>query len=45
MVGATDRVLVAKVTPPAPDHPPSLAFEPADTPDIVVQPSGDVVSN
>lgn len=42
MVGATDRVLVAKVTPPAPDHPPSLIFEPADTPDIIAQPSSSV---
>ncbi|XP_071515711.1 polyamine-transporting ATPase 13A3-like isoform X2 [Panulirus ornatus] len=42
MIGATDRVLVAKVTPPAPDHPPSLIFEPADTPDIIAQPSSSV---
>ncbi|XP_042856180.1 polyamine-transporting ATPase 13A3-like isoform X6 [Penaeus japonicus] len=42
MVGETDHVLLAKVTAPSPEHPASLTFEPADTPDILVQYSDDV---
>ncbi|KAK8732754.1 hypothetical protein OTU49_006909 [Cherax quadricarinatus] len=36
MVGTTHQVLVAKVTPPISDLPPSLVFEPADTSDIMI---------
>lgn len=42
MVGEADHVLLAKVTAPSPEHPASLTFEPADTPDILVQYSDDV---
>ncbi|ROT75379.1 putative cation-transporting ATPase 13A3-like [Penaeus vannamei] len=42
MVGETDHVLLAKVTAPSSEHPAALTFEPADTPDILVQYSDDV---
>lgn len=35
MVGVSDKVLVAKTSPPTHDEPASLTFEPADTPDII----------
>ncbi|KAK7028908.1 hypothetical protein SK128_015024 [Halocaridina rubra] len=37
MIGVTDQVLLTKVTPPEADLPPTLSFEPADTPDILLQ--------
>lgn len=35
MVGASDRIFVAKASPPAEDQPASLVFEPADAPDVI----------
>ncbi|KAG7163306.1 cation-transporting ATPase 13A3-like 1 [Homarus americanus] len=44
MVGVTDHVYEAKVTPPTCDHPSSLTFEPADSPDMIVHPAAQDVS-